>query len=144
MHHVAIMRKDWGLTEKILSGKKSIESRWYKNKSRPWDSISIGDTVFFKDSGSPVTLKATVRKVIQYCNLTPHMVRKILDKYAKRDGIDQKDVQKFYGLFKDKKYCLLIFLQDPVSVRPFNITKKGFGAMSAWITVDNIKQIVLD
>lgn len=144
MHHVAIMRKDWGLTEKILSGKKSIESRWYKNKSRPWDSISFGDTVFFKNSGEPVTLKATVRKVVQYANLTSNKVKELLNRYAKRDGIDQKDVQKFYRLFRDKKYCLLIFLQDPVSVRPFNITKKGFGAMAAWITVDNIKQIVLD
>lgn len=30
MEHVAIMRKSWGLTDKILSGQKKIESRWYK------------------------------------------------------------------------------------------------------------------
>jgi len=32
MEHVAIMRKAWGLTDKILSGQKKIESRWYSVK----------------------------------------------------------------------------------------------------------------
>lgn len=30
MEHVAIMKKSWGLTRKILSGEKTIESRWYR------------------------------------------------------------------------------------------------------------------
>jgi len=39
MKHLAIMRKSWGLTDKILNGRKKIESRWYFVKYRPWDSI---------------------------------------------------------------------------------------------------------
>lgn len=44
-------------------------------------------------------------------------------------------------MFKDKNYCLLIFLKNPREINYFDISKKGFGAMSAWITVKNIKEI---
>ena len=36
---------------------------------------------------------------------------------------------------------MLIFLKSPVEIKPFEISKAGFGAMSAWITVDNILKI---
>ena len=39
MEHLAIMRKSWNLTNKILTGEKKIESRWYKNKYVPWNKI---------------------------------------------------------------------------------------------------------
>ena len=39
MEHVAIMKKSWGFIEKILGGQKTIESRWYSLKSKPWDNI---------------------------------------------------------------------------------------------------------
>ena len=32
MEHVAIMKKSWGLIEKILSEEKTAESHWYKTK----------------------------------------------------------------------------------------------------------------
>ncbi len=87
MEHVAIMRKSWGLTEKILTGQKKIESRWYSVKYKPWNSIKKGEAVYFKDSGEPVRIKAEVSKVIQFADLTPKRVREILDEYGKDDGI---------------------------------------------------------
>jgi len=58
------MRKSWGLLPKILTGEKTIESRWYKNKCSPWGKIKRGDVVYFKNSGEPVTIKAEVSKII--------------------------------------------------------------------------------
>lgn len=143
MDHVAIMRKSWGLTKKILSGEKKIESRWYKFKRSPWGGIGSGDTIYFKDSGEPVTIKAKVSKVLQFSELTSRKVMDILEKYGRGDGLKEKDVAKYYKMFRDRKYCLLIFLKDPVRVEPFNINKKGFGTMASWIRVKNIKEIVL-
>ena len=37
MEHLAIMKKEWKLTEKIITGEKRIESRWYKDKYPPWN-----------------------------------------------------------------------------------------------------------
>jgi len=141
MEHVAIMRKSWRLTGKILKGEKKIESRWYKVKYRPWDRIKIGEFVYFKDSGDPITLKAEVEKVIQFQDLTPIKVKEILYKYGKDDGINSGEINYFFEIFKDKRYCMLIFLNNPVAIEPFDINKKGFGAMSAWISIDDVSKI---
>jgi len=141
--HIAIMRKSWGLTQKILTGEKTIETRWYMNRHKPWGVINQGDTVYFKDSGEPVRLKATVSKVVQFKNLTPQKVATILKYYAQADGleVDKKDIKPYFEMFKNKRYCLLVFLKDPQAVEPFEIDKSGFGAMAAWITVDRINLI---
>lgn len=141
MDHVAIMKKSWGLTGKIISGKKTIESRWYKLKRSPWGKIAAGDSVYFKDSGEPVRIKAKVRHIITFERIGPKKVLWILKKYGNQDGINAKDTQKFFNMFKDRKYCLLIFLKDVKKVKPFQINKKGFGAMSAWITLDDVNKI---
>ena len=141
MDHVAIMRKSWRLTEKILSGKKSIESRWYKNKYSPWDKIKKGENVYFKDSGDPVTIVAKVKKVIQFEDLTPKKVKEVLNKYREDNGIAKEDIPKFFKRFRDKKYCILIFLSNPQKIKPFNIDKTGFGMMASWIAIDNIRKI---
>jgi len=141
MEHVAIMRKSWGLTQKILSGQKKIESRWYKVKYSPWDKIKSGEIVYFKDSGEPVTIQTKVEKVIQFSNLTPEKVKEILYQYSKADGLGIDKIPEFFEMFKDKKYCMLIFLKNPQKVQPFEIDKSGFGAMSAWISVDDVNRI---
>ncbi len=141
MQHIAIMRKSWGLTDKILSGQKKIESRWYKLKREPWDNIKAGETIYFKNSGEPVRLKAEVEKIIQFSDLTPKKVREILNKYGKADGIGKSKIPEFYARFKDKNYCILVFLKNPVAVKPFEINKRGFGAMAAWISVQNASKI---
>ena len=135
------MKKSWGLTDKILTGQKKIESRWYSVKYKPWNSIKEGEAVYFKDSGEPIELKAKVEKVIQFSDLTPQKVSKILEKYGKNDGLEQEKIPEFFQRFKDKKYCMLIFLKNPVKIKPFKIDKTGFGAMSAWITLDSISKI---
>lgn len=135
------MKKSWGLTDKILTGQKKIESRWYSVKYKPWDKIKKGETVYFKNSGELVSIKAKVGKVMQFSGLTPKKVKVILNKYAKADGIEKEKIPEFFKRFKDKKYCILIFLKNPAKVKPFEINKAGFGAMSAWITVDKISKI---
>ena len=141
MEHLAIMRKSWGLTQKILNSQKKIESRWYSVKYRPWDAIKKGELIYFKDSGEPVRLKAEVNKVMQFDKLTPDRVREILNKYGHDDGLEKDKFQEFFERFKNKKYCILIFLKNPQEIEPFEIDKTGFGAMSAWITVADISKI---
>jgi len=141
MEHVAIMKKSWGLAPKILSGQKKIESRWYKVKYAPWDRIKSGEVVYFKDSGEKVALKAEVEKVMQFSSLTPQKVKEILSRYGEEDGIEKEKIPEFFEMFKDKKYCMLVFLKNPQEVEPFEIDKSGFGAMSAWLTVEDVSRI---
>ena len=141
MDHVAIMKKSWGLTEKIVEGKKTIESRWYKSKYAPWGRIKPGEAVYFKNSGESVSIKTKVKKILCFSDLNPRKVKSLLNKYAKADGIEKDKIPVFFNLFKNKKYCMLIFLKDAKRIKPFDIDKTGFGAMAAWICVKNINQI---
>lgn len=141
MEHLAIMRKSWGLLEKVVAGQKVIESRWYKNKYAPWGKINKGDVVYFKNSGELVSVKAEVSNVLQFSGLTSGKVREILQEYGEKDGISKNEIPKYFEIFKDKNYCLLVFFKNPEQISPFQITKKGFGAMSAWISLDNINKI---
>jgi len=136
---VAIMKKSRKLIAKILNGEKTIESRWYVNRICPWDRIHAGDTVYFKDSGEPVTAKANVSKVLQFKNLSPKIVKDILKTHGKGTGMEpsEKNIQECAA----KNYCILIFLENAHKIKPFAIDKAGFGAMAAWITVDDVSKI---
>ncbi|MGE5297889.1 MAG: hypothetical protein ACM3KM_01875 [Acidobacteriaceae bacterium] len=141
MHHVAIMRRSWGLTAKIALGKKTAEFRFSLTQRPPWDRIKKSDLVFFKDSGSPVTVKVGVEKVLQVADLNPKRIKTLLTKYGRADGIEGEDLPRFYKQFRNKKYCVLIFLKKATPVKPFEINKAGFGSMSAWITIPNINNV---
>ena len=145
MNHVAIMKKSWGLLPKILTGEKKIESRWYKHKCEAWGKVKPGDTVYFKDSGEPITVKAKVAKVLEFADLKPVQIKAILAKWGGNPpaggGMAIADLEYFYNWAKEKKYCVLIFLENSVKVKPFQINKKGFGMNRAWLTVKNIRMI---
>ena len=137
MQHVAILSKKGNLLRKIIEGKKTVESRWYKYRRVPWNSISKGDVVFFKESGDPVSVKAEVDDVIFYSNLDDVKIRWILEKYGRNLGVDIS----YFENVKGKRYCILIFLKYVVRVRPFEIDKSGFGVRSAWICVNDVSEI---
>ena len=141
MDHIAIMHKSWGLTEKIVTGQKTIESRWYNVKYAPWGRISSGDTIYFKNAGEPITIKAEVEKVRYFTDLTPVRVRIILDEYGKGIGIEEADIPTFFEKFKHKRYCILIYLKHAQHIPSFEINKQCFGVMSSWICVEHISKI---
>lgn len=126
MDHVAIMNSKIASIDDILSGKKTIESRWSKNKVAPWGKVHPNDVIYFKRSGGNVFAKADVEKVICIENLDQKAVRWI----AKEYGLKEE-----WG--KNKKYCTLIFLKNPEKVKPFKINKSGFGSAAAWLSYSN-------
>jgi ASC-1-like (ASCH) protein len=142
MVHIAIMKKSWDLTQKILSGEKTIETRWYINKIRPWDQIKEGETIYFKDSGEPITVQAEVAKVEQYSDIDEVKRSIIFDKYSSND----LGISGIEGLVKThaagKRYAIFIHLINPKEVNPFEIDKIGHGIMSAWLCVDDINSVM--
>lgn len=141
MEHIAIMRNSWGLLDKIISGNKTIESRWYKTKYPPWGRIKPGDTLYFKDSGKPVSVKSTVDRALFISSLGPKKVMDLLNKYGQMDGLGLKDIPTYFQMFKHKKYCILIFFSNVEVIDPFQVDKSGYGTMSSWITIRDINTI---
>lgn len=141
MHHVAIMKKSWGLIPKILSGQKTIESRWYQTRRAPWDKIKAGDTVYFKNSGEGVSAVATVDRVEQFQIADKSEAQTIVDQYGNRIGLINSNIETWGAL---PHYCILIFLTNPRVIKPpFSINKSGFGSAAAWLCVDDIDSIIL-
>lgn len=136
MEHLAILSKRRKLLGPILEGRKSIESRWYASRRAPWDRIVPGDTVYFKETGDPVRAKATVSRVLQF-DLRERPARSILKEYCDRILISPGDSSWAHG----KRYCILVFLEDPRPVAPFEIDKRGFGSMAAWISARRIPRL---
>jgi ASC-1-like (ASCH) protein len=129
------------LIPRILAGGKTIESRWYSSRRAPWNKIKLGDTIYFKDSGKPVTVRATVADIIQYEIKNIDQLQEIIRLYGKQ--ISKTPFKEFVQSVKNKKYCILVFLTEIKTVTPFHINKKGFGNMSAWITLPSIHKIII-
>jgi ASC-1-like (ASCH) protein len=137
MDHIAILKYKGKYLEKIGSGEKTIESRWSINKISPYKKVSVGEIIYFKESGRPVTKKAKVAKVLYFEALNFKKIKFILEEYGSDICISEEDSKNL----TNKRYCSLFFLDDVQEVTPFSIDKTGFGLMSAWLCIKNIKQI---
>ncbi|HLX57648.1 MAG TPA: hypothetical protein VKR83_11540 [Ktedonobacteraceae bacterium] len=135
------MTKAWGMIDKLATGQKSIESRWYNRKLAPWGKISPGESIYFKNVGEPVTLQAQVNKVSYFSDLIPQRVLSILEQYRGDLGIEPGQLPTFYERYRHKRYAILIFLKGVQHISPFEIDRTGYGAMSAWLCVENVDQI---
>lgn len=62
--HLAIFKGQAG--EEILSGKKTIESRFSKVKKAPFGVVSSGDMVYIKPSGKEIIGEFRVKKVCYF------------------------------------------------------------------------------
>lgn len=139
MEHLAILDKKRKLLTKILTGEKTIESRWYKSKVAPWGNIKAGETIYFKESGDPVRAKAQIAEVMQFY-LPQTNIPELLEKYSKEICFSNP-MPELIQWCGQRKYCILMRLKNVEPVEPFEINKKGFGLMAAWITVDRIEKI---
>jgi hypothetical protein len=146
--HIAILRKAKiskadNLLGDILAGTKTIESRWYVNKVSPWNRVGVGDYIYLKESGCPVSAVTQVAKVLQYENLTNEIVHKIIRDFGKQisPGTPEQELLAWSKTQRNKRYCILIFLKNVKRLVPFDINKKGFGISSAWLCVGDINKV---
>ena len=134
MEHLAILSKEGNLLSKILSGEKTIESRWYKFKKPPFNTLKEGDMIYFKESGSQVSARARVKEIITHENLSPKKVNALLSEYASPLCIDSS----YFDKIKDKKFCILIFLHNVEKISPFPVNR-CYG--TAWISINSIDEL---
>ena len=144
MKHIAIMNPKWQMLKKVENGEKTIESRWYSRRFAPWGNIEIGDTIYFKGNYKVISLKAEVSEVKQIDNLTPEIVKQILNEYHQQLGIDSVQIEHYYQMFKEKKYCILIYIANPKHIKPFILNRAGLGYMTSWICFRSLKDIKLN
>ena len=128
MKHVAILKQPF--FDMILSGEKTIESRFSMNKIVPFNKVSIGDEIYLKQTGKQVTAKAEVDKV-QYYQLTPEMAEQIRKDFGKQIGTDKFED---WETTRNKRYCTLIWLKNVKKISPVEVPRSN-GA--GWLLLED-------
>ena len=121
--HLAIFHS-WAL-KKILSGEKTIESRFNKVCIPPFEQCASGDTILLKKAGGKIVGVATVKKCLFMKDSTVAEARSLVKKYQKNLGFSSED-KWFHG---KTKYISLIWLKNIRPCAPYVIPKKD---RSAW------------
>lgn len=127
--HLAIFKGDGG--EKILLGKKTIESRFSKRKNPPYGTISSGDIVYIKPSGQDPIGQFRVKKVIFYNGLEIGDFGAIREKYGKELAVDEA----YWEAHKGARYGTLIFISQSSRfiTAPIKIPKKD---LRGWVVLN--------
>ena len=128
MKHLAIFKGT--AAEKILSGEKTIESRFSRRKDPPFGAISSGDLVYIKQSGGEIIGQFRVKKVIFYDGLDIEDIKQIKERYGEQLAVDEE-----YWKDKEKaKYGSLIFISESnrFITSPVKITKKD---LRGWVVL---------
>ena len=141
MDHVVIMKKEWELLPKIITGVKKVESRWYKLKTAHWNKVKKGDHLYFKDSGCPVSVKAKVSDIKPFLIENNKHGLEIMQNYAFLDLGENKIPVSVRKYMYNKKYAIFVFFTDIEKIKPFEIDKTGYGIRSAWLCVKKIGSI---
>ena len=132
MEHLAIMKK--GYIEKILSGEKSIESRFSINRITPFQQISTGDKVYLQETGKPISASFTTGKVLFFSNLDEAKISEIKSEYGQQICAEAE----FWESKKNARYATLIFVEDPIPEKPFKVHKSD---RSAFKSVPSVREL---
>lgn len=117
------------MIDKILSGEKTLESRWMQQRKAPWNRIAIGDKIFFAEKGY-IRAQAHVKNTIQKEIASDKERREFLKRYASRLGVTT-DI--FYPNISQSRYVILIELEDIQPTAPRTFSKEGFGPRATWL-----------
>ena len=127
--HIAILSHK-SVLDKILSGEKTIESRFSRVKSVPFGQTAAGDIVYFKLSGGPVLGQARIGKVEEYDNLTPRQIEDLAKRYRQELALSED----FLARKMESKFASLLFLEGVEASEPWTYKQ---GGRSGWIVLSS-------
>ncbi|MHC4113984.1 MAG: ASCH domain-containing protein [Planctomycetota bacterium] len=124
--HLAILRRVY--LDAILSGRKTVESRFTKSRRAPFGQIFAGDKIFLKESSGPVCGEAYVSAVEQLEGLSRKKISELREQYNHlilgEEGYWQSKEMSRYGV--------LIWLEKVREIKPIRIWKKDW---RAWVVL---------
>ena len=118
--HLVILKKPY--VQAILAGRKRIESRFMKIRCAPYEKVSAGDRLFFKESSGKVCGTGRAGKVMNFKGLTSQRIMQLKRKHNR--GICGGDL--YWEQKKDCRWGVLIWLKDVKAIEPIRIDKKDW------------------
>lgn len=117
--------------EDILSGKKTIETRFSKSKIAPFGVVGAGDIVYIKPAGYDIIGQFRVQKVIYFDGLDFEQLEQIKQEYGEKIAAPKE----YWHSKKDSKYGSLIFISGSTRfiTSPIKFSKKD---QRGWVVLD--------
>jgi hypothetical protein len=131
--HVAIFSEPF--LSLVLSGKKTIESRFSRNRCAPYGEIGDGDIILIKKVAGPICGLALAKRTWCY-DLVTEPIERIKDRFGV--GICADD--EFWSSRTDALYVTLIELDAIASIAPMRCDKRD---RRGWVSLRS-RQLAFD
>ena len=115
--HLAIFSEPF--LSKVISGEKTVESRFSRNRCAPYGEIDDGDIILLKEVAGPICGLALARRIWCY-DLATEPIERIRDRFGWSIGADEE----FWASRAEAAYATLIELDAPVSISPVFCEKR--------------------
>ena len=125
-YHLVILKKPY--LDAILTGRKTIESRFTRTKHAPIGKVSAGDKLFLKLSSGPVCATATAASVKFFGNLSASQIFELKEQYNHYILGDEQ----YWQSKMDCRFGLLVWLKNVQAIEPVKINKKDW---RAWVVL---------
>jgi hypothetical protein len=119
----------------VLSGAKTIESRFSRNRCAPYGEIGDGDIILLKEVAGPICGLAVARRIWCY-DLVTEPIDRIRHRFGAGIGADDE----FWASRADALYATLIELDTPTSIAPVNCEKRD---RRGWVSLRS-RQMTFD
>lgn len=131
--HLAIFAEPF--LSMVLSGEKTIESRFSRNRCAPYGDIDDGDIILLKEAAGPICGLALARRTWFY-DLGVEPIERIRHRFG--TGIRAGD--EFWSSRADALYATQIELDAPVSIVSVNCNKRD---RRGWVSLRS-RQMTFD
>ncbi|WP_083219161.1 ASCH domain-containing protein [Bradyrhizobium icense] len=115
--HLAIFAEPF--LSMVLSGEKTIESRFSRNRCAPYGEIYDGDIILLKEVAGPICGLALARRIWSF-----DLGHEPLDHIRNRFGAGIRADDEFWSSRADALYATLIELDAPTSIAPVSCDKR--------------------
>lgn len=115
--HLAVLTKPY--LEKIITGQKTIESRFSKSRIPPFYRVRTGDIVFLKEVSGPIHAVALASLVQFFGPLKAGEAEQIMENYQEGLQLDSD----FKSSKQDSLYATLISFEEVLPIKPLHLIK---------------------
>ena len=133
-YHLVILKKPY--LDAILTGRKTIESRFYQTRQKWLSQVCTGDKLFLKASSGPVSATATVASVKVFDNLTAGQIRELKGRFNQHILGDEQYWQEKLN----SRFGILCRLKDVQPITPRFIHKADW---RAWVVLSKAESFGL-
>lgn len=141
MDHVVYVDAKDGELEKLLSGSKTMLIRGAAGRKLPHGRVHAGDRLFFIRNSADGLVRASA----QVCGAF-HSEKLSLEESRNLVEENQARLQLGPELAKrwsEKRYLVLIEVQDVTALEPFAIDRSAYGNMDDWLPVGDIETVTV-